>query len=61
MLLPLAAWPAGSAALPAALLALVLLGELLDRGEFYAELAFLTPRRQAARDLEIAVLARTST
>jgi Fe-S-cluster-containing dehydrogenase component/DMSO reductase anchor subunit len=58
MLLPLVAWPAGSATLPPLLLVLVLLGELLDRAEFYAELAFLTPRRQAARDLIHAVIAR---
>jgi Fe-S-cluster-containing dehydrogenase component/DMSO reductase anchor subunit len=58
MLLPLVAWPAGSATLPHALLALVLLGELLDRAELYAELAFLTPRRQAARDLAVAAATR---
>ena len=58
MLLPLVAWPASRATLPALLLALVLLGELLDRAEFYAELAFLTPRRQAARDLIHAAFAR---
>ena len=58
MLLPLVAWPAGSATLPPLLLALVLLGELLDRAEFYAELAFLTPRRQAARNLVDAFVAR---
>jgi len=60
MLLPLVAWPAGRPTLPPALLALVLLGELLDRAELYAELAFLTPRRQAARDLVAAVVARRS-
>jgi Fe-S-cluster-containing dehydrogenase component/DMSO reductase anchor subunit len=57
MLLPLVAWPAGSVSPPAWVLALVLAGELLDRAEFYAELDFLGPRRQAARDLARAVLA----
>ena len=56
MLLPLVAWPAGTTAPPVWILALVLLGELLDRAEFYAELAFLTPHRQAARDLILAVM-----
>jgi Fe-S-cluster-containing dehydrogenase component/DMSO reductase anchor subunit len=58
MLLPLVAWPTGATAPPAWILALVLAGELLDRAEFYAELAFLTPQRQAARDLAVAAALR---
>jgi len=58
MALPLAFWPWAGGAPDAVWLALLLLGELLDRAEFYAELAFLTPRRQAARDLAVAVAAR---
>ena len=58
--LPLALWPPGRA-LPAGLLACLLAGELLDRTELYAGLAFLTPRRQAERDLAAAVAARAVT
>ena len=58
--LPLALWPVGRP-LPAGLLACLLAGELLDRAELYAELAFLTPRRQAERDLAAAAAARAVT
>lgn len=54
LLVPLAAWPQGGAPLPAPLLVCLLVGELVDRAELYAELSFLTPRRQAARDLAVA-------
>ncbi len=51
LVLPAVVWAATGAPPGWPLLALVLAGEALDRAEFYAELAFLTPRRQASRDL----------
>ncbi len=38
--------------LHAAIIAAVLLGELIDRGEFYAEMDIMTPSRQMALDLD---------
>jgi Fe-S-cluster-containing dehydrogenase component len=58
LLLPLAVLPQeGARLLP---LACMLLGELLDRAELYAELELVTPARQAARDLAAAVTERAS-
>jgi Fe-S-cluster-containing dehydrogenase component/DMSO reductase anchor subunit len=51
---PLALWSHGATTSPLLLVCLAA-GELADRAEFYAELEFLTPRRQAALDLALAV------
>jgi hypothetical protein len=47
---PAAAWLMGGTPLPAAALVAVLVGEAFDRLAFYANLAFLGPRRQADLD-----------
>jgi Fe-S-cluster-containing dehydrogenase component len=55
LLVPLVLWPPGGGPLPLPLLICLFAGELIDRAELYAELAFVTPRRQAARDLAVAI------
>jgi hypothetical protein len=58
LLVPAVVWIAGGSTLGVLGLASVLVAEALDRAEFYAELDFLTPERQAARDLAVRVAAR---
>ena len=58
LLVPAVAWITGGSPLDLLVLASVLVAEALDRAEFYAELDFLTPERQAALDLAVRVAAR---
>jgi hypothetical protein len=53
LLAPMVVWASGVGSIPL-LLAGPLLGEILDRAQFYEELDFLTPQRQI--DLDLATL-----
>jgi Fe-S-cluster-containing dehydrogenase component/DMSO reductase anchor subunit len=52
LLLPLALWSTDIGRFHLHVIAVVLLGELIDRGEYYAELESESPRRQMAIDLK---------
>ncbi len=52
LLLPAVAWVWGSEIASTLIVSTALLGELIDRAEFYDELEIMTPARQMAQDLE---------
>jgi DMSO reductase anchor subunit len=59
-LVPLVVWPTMGDHAATYVTAAVLLGELVDRLEFYAELDLLTPERQMTIDLQAAISANPS-
>ena len=61
LLLPAVAWAWGSESAPILIVSAALLGELIDRAEFYDELEIMTPARQMADDLNARLAARPGT